>query len=121
APLVGDESKVSIHRLSNGMTVYVSPSYEQPRFDAWIAVRTGSRNDPANSTGLAHYLEHMLFKGTDDLGTIDFSAEKPHIEQIAKLYDELRTAKSPEARSAIFAKIDAETQATAKTAIPNEL
>lgn len=120
-PLPNDAAQVSIHRLQNGMTVYLSPSDEAPNFNAWIAVRTGSRNDPANSTGLAHYLEHMLFKGTDELGTLNFSEEKAHLEAIAKLYDQLREATDEQARNQIFAQIDAATQATAKTAIPNEL
>src|SRR5688572_7796935 len=62
-PLPGDDMGVTIHRLSNGMTVYLSTDRQKPRFTAWIGVRAGSRHDPADSTGLAHYLEHMLFKG----------------------------------------------------------
>ena len=120
SPLPGDPMAVTIHRLSNGMTVYISTDRQEPSFNAWIAVRTGSRNDPAASTGLAHYLEHMLFKGTEQLGTLDFAAEREHVDAIARLYGELREA-APENRAAILAKIDAETQATAATAIPNEL
>lgn len=119
-PLVDDESQTTVHRLSNGMTVYLSPSYDEPTFDAWISVRTGSRNDPADSTGLAHYLEHMLFKGSDKLGTTDFTKEKAHIEAVARLYDDLRKSKDPKKRQAIFQKIDQETQAMAKYSIPNE-
>src|SRR5262245_23113984 len=61
-PLPGDGMGVTIHRLKNGLTVYISTDRQKPRISAWIAVRTGSRNDPSASTGLAHYLEHMLFK-----------------------------------------------------------
>jgi predicted Zn-dependent peptidase len=119
-PLPDDKLGVTIHRLSNGMTVYISTDREKPSFAAWIAVRTGGRNDPANSTGLAHYLEHMLFKGTDELGTTNIAAEEPHLARIAKLYDDLRATDDPAAREAIFAEIDAATQETAKTAVPNE-
>ncbi|HGG58105.1 MAG TPA: hypothetical protein ENK31_09950, partial [Nannocystis exedens] len=119
-PLEGDSMGVTIHHLSNGITVYISTDRQEPSFSAWIAVRTGSRNDPADSTGLAHYLEHMLFKGTKRLGTLDYAAEAPHIERIAALYDELRTVDDEASRAALLAKIDAETQATAATAIPNE-
>ncbi|MEZ4450664.1 MAG: insulinase family protein [Nannocystaceae bacterium] len=119
--IAGDPMGVTVHRLKNGMTVYISTDRQKPQFSAWIAVRAGSRNDPADSTGLAHYLEHMLFKGTDELGTVDISAERPHLERIAQLYDRLRTTDDPAARTEIFAEIDRETQATAKTAIPNEL
>jgi predicted Zn-dependent peptidase len=120
APLPDDAMGVTIHRLSNGMTVYVSPNREQPRVSAWIVVRTGSRNDPPDSTGLAHYLEHMLFKGSDELGTLDLAAEQPHLDAIAGLYAELRGADDAR-RAAIFAEIDRHTQATAAHAIPNEL
>jgi predicted Zn-dependent peptidase len=118
-PLDGDAMGVTVHRLDNGLTVYISTDRQKPRLDAWIAVRTGSRNDPPNSTGLAHYLEHMLFKGTDEYGTLDLAAEREHIDAIERLYAELRGA--DEARRAeIFAEIDRHTQATAAYAIPNE-
>jgi predicted Zn-dependent peptidase len=119
-PLPGDEMGVTVHRLANGLTVYISTDRQEPRFGAWIAVRTGSRNDPPDSTGLAHYLEHMLFKGTDDYGTLDLEAERPHLERIEALYAELRGA-SEARRAQIFAEIDEHTQATAAYAIPNEL
>jgi predicted Zn-dependent peptidase len=120
-PLPGDPMAVTVHRLSNGITVYLSTDRQQPRFTGWIAVRTGSRNDPADSTGLAHYLEHMLFKGTRTLGTTDYQREKAHIDKIAGLYDELRRTKDATRRSAILAEIDRETQRSAAFAIPNEL
>ena len=68
------------------MTVYISTDRRKPSVQTYIAVRAGSAEDPANSTGLAHYLEHMLFKGTSRLGTIDFAQEKPHLDNIAALY-----------------------------------
>lgn len=121
APLPGDPLGVTIHRLSNGLTVYISTDRQTPRFSAWVAVRAGSRHDPPNSTGLAHYLEHMLFKGTDELGTLDAAAERAHLERIAALYNDLRATADPARRGEIMAAIDAETQASAKYAIPNEL
>jgi predicted Zn-dependent peptidase len=119
--LAGDPMDVTVHRLANGMTVYISTNREKPEFAAWVTVRTGSRNDPADSTGLAHYLEHMLFKGTDELGTTDIEAERPHLERIAALYDRLRTTDDAAARAEIFAGIDRETQASAAWAIPEEM
>jgi predicted Zn-dependent peptidase len=118
-PLDGDAMGVTVHRLDNGLTVYISTDRQKPRLDAWIAVRTGSRNDPSSSTGLAHYLEHMLFKGTDEYGTLDLAAEREHIDAIERLYAELRDADEAR-RVAIFAEIDQHTQATAAYAIPNE-
>ncbi len=119
APLPGDPTKTTIHRLSNGMTVYLSPDPQEPSFQAHIAVRAGSRHDPATSTGLAHYLEHMLFKGTAQLGTLDHAKEKPHLDRIAALYRELRQPGADAA--AILKQIDDETQRSAAYAIPNEL
>ena len=120
-PLEGDMMGVTVHRLSNGLTVYISTDRQKPRFNAWIAVRTGSRNDPADSTGLAHYLEHMLFKGTDELGTLDFAAEKPLADQSAALYKQLRATSDPEARKRIFAELDALNQQISKHSVPNEM
>src|SRR5262245_35895198 len=68
--IAGDPMGVTVHRLENGMTVYISTDRREPRFAGWIVVRSGGRNDPPDSTGLAHYLEHMMFKGTDELGTL---------------------------------------------------
>ncbi len=118
-PIAGDTAKVTIHRLSNGMTVYLSPDAQEPSVVAHIAVRAGSRNDPRLSTGLAHYLEHMLFKGTTQLGTLDYAKEKPHLDKIASLYADLR--KPGAQRDKILKEIDQETQATAELAVPNEL
>jgi len=120
-PLPDDKMGVTVHRLSNGLTVYISTDRQKPRFNAWIAVRTGSRNDPASSTGLAHYLEHMLFKGTDELGTLDFEAEKPLAEKSAALYKQLRETTDPDARSKIFAELDAINQQISKHSVPNEM
>ncbi|MBA3550125.1 MAG: insulinase family protein [Nannocystis sp.] len=120
-PLPDDPLGVTIHRLANGLTVYLSVDNEQPRVHAWIAIRAGSRHDPAHSTGLAHYLEHMMFKGTPKLGTLDGVAELPHLERTAALYDRLPHASSVEDRASILAEIDAATQASAQTAIPNEI
>ena len=118
APLADDPLGVTVHRLSNGLSVYISPDRAAPRVTAWIAFRAGSRHDPPHSTGLAHYLEHMMFKGTARLGTLDAAAEAPHLSEIAGLYDQLATTADPAARAAIQAKIDRATQATAALAIP---
>lgn len=118
-PLPNDPAKVTIHRLSNGMTVYISPDNQEPSVVTHIAVRTGGRNDPPSSTGLAHYLEHMLFKGTTKLGTLDYAKEKPHLDRIAQLYVELRKPNAD--RDKILKQIDEETQQAAQYAVPNEL
>ena len=62
-----DPMDVHIYQLDNGLTVYLTQNHEEPRFYVEIVTRGGSRDDPAESTGLAHYLEHLLFKGTQRL------------------------------------------------------
>lgn len=118
-PLPDDPFGVTIHRLSNGLSVYISTDRSAPRIAAWIAFRAGSRHDPAHSTGLAHYLEHMMFKGTARLGTLDAAAEAPHLAEIAGLYDQLAAAAASE-RAEILARIDRANQRVAAAAIPNE-
>ena len=73
----GDPMQTRIYTLPNGLKVYLSVNKEKPRIQTYIAVRTGSRNDPAETTGLAHYLEHLMFKGTHTFGTSDYDKEKP--------------------------------------------
>ena len=109
------------HRLSNGFTVVLSPHDAEPRVHAEIAVRAGSKDDPDASTGLAHYLEHMLFKGTDRLGTRDWEAEQPLLARIAELYEAHRAAPadSPE-RTRLYGEIDAASHAAARLALPGE-
>ncbi|MBQ2460692.1 MAG: insulinase family protein, partial [Bacteroidaceae bacterium] len=65
----GDPMQTRIYTLDNGLKVYLSVNREKPRIQTYIAVRTGSKNDPAETTGLAHYLEHLMFKGTKQFGT----------------------------------------------------
>ena len=120
-PLAGDGSRTTVHRLSNGLTVFLSPDSQSPRVAAHIVVRAGSKNDPADSTGMAHYLEHMLFKGTESLGTLDYAAEKPHLERIQKLYEEHFRATDPAERARLYKEIDAENVAASKSAVPNEI
>jgi predicted Zn-dependent peptidase len=120
-PLPGDSLQATVHKLSNGMTVYLSPNKETPRVAAWIAVRTGSKNDPQDSTGLAHYLEHMLFKGTRSLGTLDHAKEKPRLDRIRALYEEHFKTTDAAQRAKIYKQIDAENIEAAKQAVPNEL
>ncbi len=116
-----DPMAVQIYRLDNGLTVYLTENHDTPRFYAEIAVRAGSKNDPAESTGLAHYLEHMLFKGTRALGTLDFAQEQPHLDRIAELYEQHFRETDPAKRQAIYAEINRESQSAAKFEIPNEL
>ena len=71
-----DENGVRVYTLKNGLKVYLEKNSDAPRIQTYIPVRTGSNNDPADNTGLAHYLEHMMFKGTSKIGTQDWAKEK---------------------------------------------
>ena len=121
APNPDDPMAVHIYRLDNGLTVYLTENHETPRFHAEIAVRAGSKNDPIEATGLAHYMEHLLFKGTDEIGTLDYEKEKVHLDRIDDLYEQRFRETDPERRDSIFAEINKETQLAAQYAIPNEL
>ncbi len=117
----GDPMGVVIRRLPNGLTVMLSPNHEEPRITAWITTRAGSAKDPSEATGMAHYLEHMLFKGTRQLGTLDYAREAPHLERITQLYDRLFGTTDADARAQLYAEIDAEGVAASEFQVPNEL
>lgn len=120
-PLPADPLQVTVHVLDNGLTVYLSPNKELPRVTAWIAVRAGSKNDPPEATGLAHYLEHILFKGSSRLGTTDYVREKPHLDRIEALYEKRRKTKDPAERERLYKEIDRENIQAARYAVANEL
>ena len=116
----GDPMKTRIYTLDNGLKVYLSVNRERPRIAAQIAVNTGSKNDPAELTGLAHYLEHLMFKGTKTYGTSDYAAEKPLLDKISQLYEEHRALTDPAQRKAKYHEIDSVSQLAAQYFIPNE-
>ena len=91
--VAGDPIGVKRTVPSNGLTVLVSENPELPSVFGAVVVRAGGKHDPAHATGIAHYLEHMLFKGTAALGTTNYEAERPHIERIEQLYEQLRATR----------------------------
>jgi len=115
-----DPSKTRIYTLKNGLTVYLSQNKAEPRIQTYIAVRAGSKNDPKETTGLAHYLEHMMFKGTGNIGTTNWSRERLVIDNISQLYEKHRLEKDPEKKKEIYKQIDNASQEAAKFAVPNE-
>ena len=116
----GDLSKTRIYTLDNGLKVYLSVNKEQPRIQTFIAVRTGSKNDPSETTGLAHYLEHLMFKGTTSFGTTDPEKETPLLDDIEQRYEQYRKLTDPEERRAAYHGIDSVSQVAAQYFIPNE-
>lgn len=80
--VTNDPTGLRLYTLDNGLKVYLSQNTDEPKIQTFIPVRAGSVYDPADNTGLAHYLEHMVFKGTDEIGTQDFEAEKVLLDKI---------------------------------------
>ena len=116
----GDLMKTRIYTLDNGLKVCLSVNQEKPRIQTYIAVRTGSKNDPAETTGLAHYLEHLMFKGTKQFGTTNPTAEAPLLDEIEQRYEAYRKLTDPEARKKAYHEIDSVSQVAAQYFIPNE-
>ena len=114
-----DPLGVRVYKLDNGLTVYLSDYKNAPRIQTYVAVRAGSKNDPATATGLAHYLEHMVFKGTSRLGTKDYSKEKPELDKIEALYEQYRGERNdPLARKRTYHQIDSISGVAARYAVP---
>lgn len=118
----GDPLNARIYTLDNGLKVYLTSYANAPRIQTNIAVKAGSKNDPKDATGLAHYLEHMLFKGTDVFGSLDFSKEGPMLDKIEALYEEYRSVEMTDTfnRERIYSEIDSISSEAAKFAIANE-
>lgn len=116
----GDPMMTRIYTLDNGLKIYLSVNRSEPRIQTYIAVRTGSKNDPAETTGLAHYLEHLMFKGTTQFGTTAPEAEAPLLEEIEQRYEEYRTITDEATRKQKYHEIDSVSQLAAQYFIPNE-
>ncbi len=116
----GDPTQTRIYTLDNGLKVYMSVSDEEPRIQTYIAVRVGGKNDPAETTGLAHYFEHLMFKGSEKFGTQDYEAEKPLLDEIEQLFEVYRKTEDEAERKALYKRIDSISYEASKLAIPNE-
>ena len=115
-----DPLNIREYTLDNGLKVFMSVNNEAPKVQTYIAVRAGSKNDPHETTGLAHYLEHMMFKGTERLGTTDWAKEKVLIQQIEDLFEAYRMFDDQPTRTAIYHKIDSLSYEASKIAVANE-
>ncbi|MEO6901733.1 MAG: insulinase family protein [Bacteroidia bacterium] len=115
-----DPLKARIYKLDNGLTVYMTVYKNAPRIQTYIAVRAGSKNDPSDATGLAHYLEHMLFKGTDKYGSKDYAKEKTELDKTEALFEVYRKTKDTEERKKIYHQIDSVSGYASSFAIANE-
>ena len=115
-----DPMQVREYTLGNGLKVFLSVYKDAPRIQTYIAVRAGSKNDPSETTGLAHYLEHMLFKGSHQLGTTDWDREQAELKKIEDLYEVYRKTTNEAARAAIYHQIDSISYVASTLAIANE-
>lgn len=115
---VASSLQVSEFMLSNGMKVWVNVDHSQPKVFGAVVVNAGSVDCP--DTGIAHYFEHIMFKGTDELGTVDYAAERVYLDSISMKYDELANTTDVKARKAIQQDINRLNVKAADYAIPNE-
>ncbi len=115
-----DPTQSRFYTLKNGLTVVLSVNKDEPRLQTIIATKAGSVQDPADHTGLAHYLEHLLFKGTDKYGSKDWAKEKPLIDQIENLYELYNHTKDEKERTKIYHVIDSVSGLAATYSIANE-
>lgn len=118
--VAGDPLHTRLYTLDNGLTVYLSDYKNAPRIQAYVAVRAGSKNDPHDATGLAHYLEHMVFKGTHRLGAQDWAKEQVELDKIEALYSLYRTKTEAGERKRLYHQIDSISGVAAKYAVANE-
>lgn len=115
-----DPINARIYTLDNGLKVYMSVNTETPRIQTYVAVRVGGKNDPSETTGLAHYFEHLMFKGTEKFGTQDYEKEKPLLDEIERLFEVYRSTENEDERKSIYQVIDSISYEASEYAIPNE-
>lgn len=118
--VTNDPLNTRIYTLKNGLKVYISVFKESPRVQTFIAVKAGSKNDPSTATGLAHYLEHLVFKGTSKMGTMNWEKEKIELDKIKDLYQIYGKTTDENARKRIYKQIDSISYIAAGYAIANE-
>ena len=118
--VTNDPAKARFYTLKNGLTVILSPTGKDPRIQCYIATKAGSKTDPANNTGLAHYLEHMMFKGTDKFGSVNWAKEKPELDKITAMYEQYNHTTDTAERRDIYHRIDSVSGLASTYSIANE-
>jgi predicted Zn-dependent peptidase len=118
--VTNDPTGLRLYTLDNGLKVYLSQNSDEPKIQTYIAVRAGSNYDPKESTGLAHYLEHMVFKGTDEISALDWEKEKEFLKQISDLYEQHRAEKDPAKKLELYRKIDEVSLEASNYCVANE-
>ena len=115
-----DLYNIKEYTLKNGLKIFISVNKQTPRVQTMIAVKAGSKYDPAQTTGLAHYLEHMMFKGTQHYGTVDWAKESKVLDRISALYEKHLGEPDEAKKKAIYALIDSESHEASRYAVPSE-
>ena len=118
--ITNDPLKTRIYTLENGLKVYLSVNKDEPRIQTLTGVHAGSTYDPVETTGLAHYFEHMMFKGTDEIATIDWEKEKILLQEISDLFEKRRETEDPKMKEVLYYKIDSLSYEAAKYVATNE-
>ncbi|MBB6500947.1 M16 family metallopeptidase [Pedobacter cryoconitis] len=118
--VTNDPTKTRFYTLKNGLTAILSQNSKEPKIVFKMAVRAGSNTDPKTNTGLAHYLEHLLFKGTDKFGTLNYAKEKPLLDKIEALYEVYGKTTDAAKRKEIYKEIDITSGEASKYSIANE-
>lgn len=113
--------KVETYRLDNGLKVILCEEHSQPKVHGCVVVHAGSVDENPNATGVAHYFEHIMFKGTDRIGTTDWAKESLYLDSISKAYDQLHATNDAQKRHDIQKEINRLNIAASKYAIPNEV
>lgn len=118
--VTNDPMGVRTYTLKNGLKVYFSVIKDAPRIQTLISVKAGSLIEPDQTTGLAHYFEHLMFKGTGHFGTSNWEKENLLLDQISDLFEKRRATTDSIKKTKIFASIDSLSILASSYAIPNE-
>lgn len=118
---MAQQPKVETFTLRNGLKVVLCEEHSTPEIYGCVVVHAGSKNENPAATGVAHYFEHIMFKGTDRIGTVNWTKERRYLDSISNCYDQLRATTDKKQRQAIQQQLN-RLSATASTyAIPNEV
>jgi predicted Zn-dependent peptidase len=86
--------EVTEFRLDNGMKFLVLERHKAPVVSFLIYADVGGADEPNGQTGVAHYLEHLAFKGTKQIGTENYQAEEPLLKQLDQIFDQMQQAEA---------------------------
>lgn len=112
--------RVQSYQLDNGLTVLLNPDSTASRVFGAVMVNAGAKHESPDATGMAHYLEHLLFKGTETMGTLDYEQEKPHLDSINRLYEQLASTEAPSKQAILQRHINEQALAASEYGLPNE-